>query len=78
MPPLPGGVETAMGAPRDENGGENPFFLRHPVPRIGQPREIAYVALFLASDESSYVTGAEFVADGGQTTGERVVGAPGY
>jgi 3alpha(or 20beta)-hydroxysteroid dehydrogenase len=74
----PGGVETPIGAPRQPDGSESPFFLKHPIPRIGQPREIAYVALFLASDESSYVTGAEFVADGGQTAGERVAGAPGY
>jgi 3alpha(or 20beta)-hydroxysteroid dehydrogenase len=74
----PGGVETAMGAPRPADGSENEFFLRHPIPRIGQPREIAQAALFLASDESSYITGAELAADGGQTAGLRVAGAPGY
>lgn len=38
-----------------------------PIPRIAQPDEISFAALYLASDEASYVTGQVFVVDGGMT-----------
>ena len=40
-----------------------------PLGRVAQPQEIARLALYLASDESSYSTGSEFVADGGMLAG---------
>ncbi|WP_054951433.1 glucose 1-dehydrogenase [Numidum massiliense] len=39
----------------------------HPIGRIGVPEDIAYMDLYLASDESKWTTGAEFVVDGGWT-----------
>jgi 3alpha(or 20beta)-hydroxysteroid dehydrogenase len=42
---------------------------RQPIPRLGRPEEVASLVLFLASDESSYCTGSEFVIDGGQLAG---------
>jgi NAD(P)-dependent dehydrogenase (short-subunit alcohol dehydrogenase family) len=38
-----------------------------PIPRVGQPEEIGGLALFLASDEASFITGQTYVADGGAT-----------
>jgi 3alpha(or 20beta)-hydroxysteroid dehydrogenase len=68
----PGGVDTPMGDGSME-GFEGvdalAFFDTIPLGRIGKPIEMAQVALFLASDESSYCTGSEFVADGGMLAG---------
>lgn len=50
---------------------------RHaPMQRTGTPQEIAAMAVFLASNESSYCTGAEFVVDGGFTAGYPAPGSP--
>jgi meso-butanediol dehydrogenase/(S,S)-butanediol dehydrogenase/diacetyl reductase len=54
-------------------GGRPAFERQIPMRRIGQPEEMASVALFLASDEASYVTGAVIVADGGVTA---AIGSP--
>lgn len=43
------------------------FAATFPMGRLGRPEELAYAALFLASDESSFVTGALLAVDGGQT-----------
>ncbi len=61
----PGIVETPLQAPylNDELRAE--FKTGIPLGRIGQPRDIAFAALFLASDESSFMTGAEMIVDGG-------------
>lgn len=40
-----------------------------PLQRTAQPEEVSDLLVYLASDESSYVTGAEFVIDGGLTAG---------
>jgi NAD(P)-dependent dehydrogenase (short-subunit alcohol dehydrogenase family) len=36
-----------------------------PLGRLGEPDDVAYLVLYLASDESNFVTGAEFKVDGG-------------
>jgi 3alpha(or 20beta)-hydroxysteroid dehydrogenase len=71
----PGGVMTRMAiASAGSFTSIDPaaFLQSMPIPRMGEPAEISNLVLFLASDESSYCTGAEFVADGGMLSG------PGY
>jgi 3alpha(or 20beta)-hydroxysteroid dehydrogenase len=70
----PGFVHTRMGNPAGDPAARTLLDRygkrRIPLGRPAEPQEIANLALFLASDESSYCTGSEFVADGGFTAGE--------
>ena len=66
----PGAINTDMISHRIQ-GEESGKRIKETVPlqRVADPIEIAYGALFLASDESSYMTGSEMVIDGGVTAG---------
>ncbi|WP_406634350.1 SDR family NAD(P)-dependent oxidoreductase [Amycolatopsis sp. WGS_07] len=51
----------------DDQGDQQPDIVRTPMRRAGSPAEVARAMLFLASDESSFVTGTELIVDGGLT-----------
>lgn len=64
----PGPIETDMlRATRPDASALESMMERVPLGRFGWPEEIAYGVLYLASDESSFVTGSELVVDGGRT-----------
>jgi len=66
----PGPVDTPLlrasfAQAADPAGREQAIAGRVPLGKIGRPEDIAYAALFLASDEAAFVTGAELTVDGG-------------
>jgi NAD(P)-dependent dehydrogenase (short-subunit alcohol dehydrogenase family) len=61
----PGLVKTKLAAALWEGHGEERISAHVPLRRLGVPDDVATAALFLASDASSWVTGATFVVDGG-------------
>lgn len=62
----PGFIRTPMmAAATDEDGGEAVAMI--PLGRLADPKEVSNLAIFLASDESSFITGVEHVIDGGMT-----------
>ena len=74
----PGTIDTHMvSSPEFADVDKDAYFSSQPVPRIGQPEEVANMMIFLASDESSFCTGAEFVVDGGALAGHVIAGTEG-
>jgi NAD(P)-dependent dehydrogenase (short-subunit alcohol dehydrogenase family) len=68
----PGYINTGMaeyGAQAANTTIEELGSQMYPLGRIGEPEDVANMVLYLASDESRYVTGAEFVVDGGGSAG---------
>ena len=64
----PGTIETPMTAEMLADEAYRQERMENtPLGRLGQPEDVAYGALYLASDESSFVTGSELVVDGGRT-----------
>ena len=62
----PGPIDTPMmDSTADPDATRAPFVAAIPLNRMGRPEEIAAAALFLASDEASFVAGAELSVDGG-------------
>lgn len=63
----PGGVATDRQLVRfaDMESAQREWGARHPMGRLGEPEEVARAALFLASEDSSFMTGADLLIDGG-------------
>ncbi len=65
----PGPIDTDMGHAAVPADYQDQRLGRVPMGRFGSPDEIANAVLFLASDESSFMTGSELIVDGGATAG---------
>lgn len=70
----PGPIGTPLVWAGQQSGESDEAFLRRalascPTPRMASPDEVAYPALFLLSDEASFITGASLTVDGGKTAG---------
>ncbi|HIM38255.1 MAG TPA: glucose 1-dehydrogenase [Dehalococcoidia bacterium] len=63
----PGTIDTPMTADLLSGEGRRDRINRTPLRRLGRADDVAYGALYLASDEASFVTGSELVIDGGRT-----------
>lgn len=63
----PGVIETPMIMQGDTKAAVEAFAKSIPQKRLAKPEEVSKLVLYLASDESSYSTGAEFIVDGGLT-----------
>ncbi len=73
----PGSIMTEMlAAVNSDPAARAKVLSRTPMGRVGEPSEIASVALFLASDEASYITGQTIYADGGRLPLNYTVAAP--
>lgn len=73
----PGLIETPMTSMVRENEAFHAYFAsQHMLSRAGQPEEVANVALFLASDEASFVSGQMIAVDGGFSAGRRFAPPP--
>lgn len=63
----PGVIATPMVIQEDTKAAVEEFSKHIPLKRVAQPEEVTNLVLYLASDESSYSTGSEFIVDGGIT-----------
>jgi 3alpha(or 20beta)-hydroxysteroid dehydrogenase len=69
----PGGIQTPMttrvGQTPEAAEATRKFYKGMPLGRVGQPEEVARLSAFLASDDASYMCGAEITVDGGMSIG---------